>query len=118
MLNGSVSGQAAQVLRQRGDQIIELAPTEPALAEDAAGFLKALQRAQVDVLSADDVIHSAIYAAGFPFQRSIVYLQSARGEQEQAEALGRLFERYKRLVPGRLYTVTPSRVKVRQLPGH
>jgi hypothetical protein len=29
----------------------------------------------------------------------------------------RLFDRYKRLSPGRLYTVTGSRVKVRQLPG-
>jgi hypothetical protein len=117
MLNGSVSGQAADVLRQRGDQVVEPAAIEPALAEDAAGFLKALQRAQVDVLSADDSIHSAIYAAGFRFQRSIVYLQSGQGDDEQAQALARLFERYKRLTPGRLYTVTSSRVKVRQLPG-
>jgi hypothetical protein len=35
----------------------------------------------------------------------------------QAEAIGRFFERYPRPAPGRLYTITPSRVKVRQLPG-
>jgi hypothetical protein len=36
---------------------------------------------------------------------------------EQDDAITRLFERYKRLTPGRLYTVTGSRVKIRQLPA-
>jgi hypothetical protein len=36
---------------------------------------------------------------------------------DQGAAITRLFERYKRLTPRRLYTVTRSRVKIRQLPG-
>ncbi len=117
MLNGPVSEAAAEVLRGRGDEVVEASGIEPPLSADAPAYLKALQRAQVDVLSADETLHAAIYAAGFPFRRSIVYFQSARAEAEQAEALERLFERYKRLTPGRLYTITGSRVKVRQLPG-
>jgi hypothetical protein len=116
MLNGSVSPEAAEVLRQRGDQVMDSKTMEPSLQSDAPDFLQALQRAQVDILTTDDNIHTAIYAAGFPLRRSIVYLQS--GPDEQAQALARLFARYKRLVPGRLYTVTSSRVKVRQLPGN
>ena len=52
-----------------------------------------------------------------PFGRSVVYLHLEGGDVEQDDAVTRLFERYKRLTPGRLYTVTASRVKVRQLPG-
>ena len=50
------------------------------------------------------------------FNRSLVFLQLAGGDVEQDDAIDRLFKRYKRLAPGRLYTVTGSRVKVRQLP--
>ena len=49
------------------------------------------------------------------FGRVIVYLQDRPEEHELA--IHRLFERYKRLTPGRLYTVTGGRVKVRQLPS-
>ena len=38
------------------------------------------------------------------------------GDIEQDDAVDRLFTRYKRLSPGRLYTITPSRVKILQLP--
>jgi hypothetical protein len=48
-----------------------------------------------------------------PFGRCIVYLQSMAAP---AGAVDRLFERYPRLSTGRLYTVTASRVKIRQLP--
>jgi hypothetical protein len=46
----------------------------------------------------------------------MVYLQLDGGDVEQDDAIDRLFKRYKRLSPGRLYTVTAARVKVRQLP--
>ena len=49
------------------------------------------------------------------FARVLVYLQDA--PEDHALSVHRLFERYKRLTPGRLYTVTAGRVKVRQLPG-
>ena len=41
----------------------------------------------------------------------------ARSPRTQATAIPRLFKRYPRLTPRRLYTVTPNRVKIRQLPG-
>jgi hypothetical protein len=46
----------------------------------------------------------------------MVHLNVEGGDVEQDDAIDRLFTRYKRLAPGRLYTVTGARVKVRQLP--
>jgi hypothetical protein len=46
-----------------------------------------------------------------------VFLQLPGADVEQDDAIDRLFTRYKRLTPGRLYTVTETRVKVRQLPS-
>jgi hypothetical protein len=45
-----------------------------------------------------------------------MFLQWPGGAVEQDDAVDRLFTRYKRLTPERLYTVTETRVKVRQLP--
>jgi hypothetical protein len=47
-----------------------------------------------------------------------VFLQLEGGDVEQDDAIDRLFARYKRLSPGRMYTVTGTRVKIRQLPGN
>jgi len=44
-------------------------------------------------------------------------LDEITAAKAQADAIERLFERYKRLTPKRLYTVTANRVKIRQLPG-
>lgn len=79
--------------------------------------LKAAQKRQLDVMTASPELASAPFDLQFPFNRSIVFLQLEGGDVEQDDAIDRLFERYKRLTPGRLYTVTASRVKVRQLPG-
>jgi hypothetical protein len=46
--------------------------------------------------------------------RAIVFLQLPGGEIEHDDAIDRLFDRYKRLRPGQLYTVTETRVKVQQ----
>lgn len=74
---------------------------------------------QWDLITNDATIIQWIYDDGFPYRRSVVFLQLEGGEVEQDDAITRLFERYKRLTPGRLYTVTGSRVKIRQLPkGH
>ncbi len=80
--------------------------------------LKAAQKAQLDLLTTDARLVDAIFAPEAPrFGRSAVYLQLEGGDVEQDDAVERLFERYKRLTPGRLYTVTGTRVKIRQLPG-
>ena len=62
------------------------------------------------------VMAQAPFDLDFWFNRSIVFLQLEGGDVEQDDAVDRLFQRYKRLTAGRLYTVTGSRVKVRQLP--
>ena len=71
---------------------------------------------QLDIVTDGDALVSAATSGDSRFARSIVFLQLEGGEVEQDDAIDRLFARYKRLTPGRLYTVTGSRVKVRQLP--
>src|SRR5439155_8778102 len=76
-----------------------------------AGFLKAAQSAQLDVMTNDPTLVNAIFDDAILFNRCVVYLQLEGGDIEQDDAVDRLFKRYKRLTPGRLYTVTGSRVK-------
>jgi hypothetical protein len=92
--------------------------TELGLAEDAAprDVLKAAQSKQLDVFTTDATLVNTIFDEKIWFNRVVVYLQLEGGDVEQDDAVDRLFERYKRLTPGRLYTLTGSRVKVRQLP--
>ncbi|MEM1012220.1 MAG: hypothetical protein AAGI46_08360 [Planctomycetota bacterium] len=49
------------------------------------------------------------------FGRTLIFLNS--GPSDAPLAVHRLFDRYKRLSPGRLYSVSPQRVKVSQLPS-
>ena len=92
---------------------------EAGVAPDAtaADVLRAAQLQQLDVITADASLPLAIFEEKLTFNRSVVYLQLEGGEVEQDDAIDRLFARYPRLTPGRLYTVTGSRVKIRQLPG-
>ncbi len=86
-------------------------------AADPATVLKAADAAQLDVLTTDATLSSGVFLLDYWFQRSMVFLQLEGADVEQDDAIDRLFSRYKRLTPGRLYTVTNSRVKVRQLPS-
>jgi hypothetical protein len=107
---------AADALRRHGDDPRALA--ELGLSDDFApsDFLKAAQSKQLDVFTTDAQLVNAIFDEKIPFNRSVVFLQLEGGDVEQDDAIDRLFKRYKRLSPGRLYTVTGSRVKIRQLP--
>jgi hypothetical protein len=80
-------------------------------------LLKTAQKAQLDLITADPDVADAAFKHDIYFQRSIIFLQLAGGDVEQDDAIDRLFERYKAPRPKRLYTVTETRVKVRQLPG-
>jgi hypothetical protein len=80
-------------------------------------ILKAAQSKQLDVMTTDSSLVNTIFDEKIWFNRVVVFLQLEGGDIEQDDAVDRLFERYKRLTPGRLYTVTGSRVKVRQLPA-
>ena len=84
---------------------------------DPAVVLKTAEAAQLDILTTDASLSAAVFAMDLWLKRSMVYLQLEGGDVEQDDAVDRLFERYQRLTPGRLYTVTGSRMKVRQLPG-
>ena len=83
---------------------------------DPAMVLRTADAAQLDILTTDASLSSAAFLLDIWVNRSMVYLQLEGGDVEQDDAVDRLFKRYSRLTPGRLYTVTGSRVKVRQLP--
>lgn len=117
LVHGSISPAAVAALVRHGHTSQTLADVQ--LPEDA-GLVETLEVAhkkQLDVLTTDKDLVQAPFDHGFSFGRSIVFLRLPGGEVEQDDAIERLFKRYKRLTPGQLYTVTESRVKVRQLPG-
>jgi hypothetical protein len=117
LLHGTMTPAVADALRQRGDTVQDPAAVGVTLESPHAEVLKAAHKAQLDVLTTDAKLAEASFAEDAPpFGRSIVYLQLEGGDVEQDDAVTRLFERYKRLTPGRLYTVTGTRVKIRQLP--
>lgn len=118
LLHGNLTPAVADALRQREDHVVD--PATVGVTADAphADWLKAAHKAQLDVMTHDAKLAEAPFAEDAPaFGRSIVYLQLEGGDVEQDDAVTRLFDRYRRLTPGRLYTVTGSRVKIRQLPG-
>jgi hypothetical protein len=119
LLHGPMTSAVADALRGRGDSVVDAASVGVAAESPHADVLTAAHKAQVDLMTTDPKLAESPFAADAPpFGRSIVYLQLPGGDVEQDDAVDRLFERYKRLTPGRLYTVTGTRVKIRQLPGH
>ncbi len=88
-------------------------PDSATLAE----VVRASQAKQWDIVTSDPALVNAVFDEAIWFNRSIVFLQLPGADVEQDDAIDRLFTRYKRLTPGRLYTVTETRVKVRQLPS-
>jgi hypothetical protein len=80
---------------------------------------EAARRNQLEVFTDDADLANAPFAPATEINfagRTLVFIQAAGEGADAAGAVERLFERYKRLSHGRLYTVTGSRVKVRQLP--
>ena len=116
LLHGNLKTAVGEALRRHEHET--RLPSDIGLAENALpqDVLRAAHRNQLDVLTLDPALPQALYEEPFAFDRSIVCLHGDEGEVEQDDAIDRLFARYKRLTPGRLYTVTGSRVKVRQLP--
>ncbi len=88
-------------------------PDSATLAEG----VRAAQAKQWDIITNDADLVNTVFDEAIWFNRSIVFLPLSGGDVEQDDAIDRLFTRYKRLTPGRLYTVTETRVKVRQLPS-
>ena len=118
LLHGNLTPAVADALRQRGDTVVDAASVAVTAGSSHADVLKAAHKGQLDLMTSDAKLAEAPFAEEAPaFGRSLVYLQLEGGDVEQDDAVTRLFDRYKRLTPGRLYTVTGSRVKIRQLPS-
>ena len=117
LVHGTLTPAVAEALKRHEHQ--PHAVTELDLSPDATHLdvLKTAQQKQWDVMTNDHDLMNAPFEHDFYFNRSIVFLQLEGQDVEQDDAVDRLFERYKRLTPKRLYTVTGTRVKVRQLPG-
>lgn len=118
LLHGNLTPAVTDALLRHGHQAVR--PAEVGLAEDASvsEVLKLAHTRQLDILTADTGLVDAIFEQKLAFTtRTVVLLGVDPGEVEQDDAIDRLFTRYKRLSPGRQYTVTRSRVKIRQLPG-
>ena len=117
VLHGNLSSAVADALKRHEQKPVSV--SELGLADGANAFelFKTAQSKQLDVFTADAALVNAIFDEKIYFNRVVVFLQLEGGDVEQDDAVDRLFARYKRLTPGRLYTVTGSRVKVRQLPA-
>lgn len=116
LLHGNLTPAAGDALVRHGHVVQRTPSLELPDAAPPAEILKSARAKQLDVVTDDRALCDAALAPGAKFNRSLVYLQLEGGDVEQDDAIDRLFDRYKRLTPGRLYTVTGSRVKIRQLP--
>ena len=117
LLQGNLSTSVPEALKRHEHEVRDLASVGLAAESAPIDVLKVAKKEQMDLLTADPALAQVAFDEKFWFNRSIVFLQLEGGEVEQDDAIDRLFARYKRLTPGRLYTVTGTRVKVRQLPA-
>ena len=117
LLHGNLTPAVTEALVRHGHKVQDLASVGLAAAADPLEILAAAKKDQIDVLTSDAAMAAAPFEKDYWFNRSLVFLQLEGGDVEQDDAIDRLFDRYKRLVPGRMYTVTGTRVKVRQLPS-
>lgn len=118
-LHGTVSPEAVAALTRHGHAAHpakELAEADAGPPTEPRELLAALTKKQWVLLTADAQLVHAIYDQRLAFPGGLIVLLLDNAVS-QAAAVDRLFARYPRLTPKRLYTVTPSRVKIRQLPG-
>ncbi len=116
VLHGSLTAAVGEALKRFGHGVHTFEELSLKAEPTMRDIVWTANKKQWDLITNDATIVQWIYDDGFPFRRSLVFLQLQGGDVEQNDAIARLFDRYKRLTPGRLYTVTGSRVKIRQLP--
>src|SRR4051812_16709718 len=108
LLTGNLAPAVAAAIVRHGHHAVTLESlglTEISPKDDT---LKAADKAQLDILTADPDLADAPYQHDYYFPRTIVFLQLSGGEVEQDDAIDRLFDRYKSPKPKRLYTVTEN----------
>jgi hypothetical protein len=117
LLHGKITSAAVEALKRHEQE--GRTPTDVGLPDGAssAEIFEAARKAQLEIITSDQAFAHAPFEQKLRYGRTMVFLNVGEGEVEQDDAIDRLFARYKRLSPGRLYTVTGSRVKIRQLPG-
>ncbi|HEX8912575.1 MAG TPA: hypothetical protein VF796_09480 [Humisphaera sp.] len=119
LLHGPTTTPAvADALVRHEHKVVRPADVELDPEASPAEVLDAAHKKQLDILTTDAAVAESPFHTPTEYGRTIVWLQLEGGDVEQDDAVDRLFDRYKRLSPGRLYTVTGTRVKIRQLPGH
>ena len=104
LLHGKLTPAVADALRTRGDTVRQLTDVGITAESSPDDVLKAAQKDQAEILTTDASLANALFDredAPPKFNRSIVYFQLEGGDVEQDDAVNRLFERYKRLTPGR-----------------
>ena len=117
LLHGTMTSAVADALVRHGHRVHAIEELGLEAKAGPAEVLKAAHAKQWDIITNDTAMVNFSVESAARFNRSIVFLQLEGGDVEQDDAIDRLFERYKRLSPRRLYTVTGTRVKIRQLPG-
>jgi hypothetical protein len=124
LIHGNVNPDAQQAMlkhEQALHTMLELSEESASVTgfEDSpAELLKVLAKKQWNLLTTDTAFVHQMYEQKVEFAGVIVLLLDDPAVlHDQGPAVDRLFERYKRLTPRRLYTITASRVKIRQLPG-
>ena len=118
LLHGNMTPAVRDAIVRHGDTATLASELELPADAPAEDVYKVAQSKQLDLMTTDAQLAQYPFEHAVKFNRSLVFLQLEGGDVEQDDAIDRLFERYKRMSAGRLYTVTASRVKVRQLPTH
>lgn len=124
-VHGTVTPEAQQALVRHGHgvhtalELSEETDAPAALEGSPAEFLALLAKRQWHLFTTDTEFIRRMYEEKAEFPGGVIVLLLDRPEElhDQAPAVDRLFERYKRLTAKRMYTITPTKVKVRQLPG-
>jgi hypothetical protein len=124
LIHGAVQPETAAALAAREHVChgLQELTDDSAILQQAAGnaeaLLPLLEKRGWHLLTTDRGLVGQVYEKKVNFGGAIVLiLDDPAGPAGQDRAVTRLFERYRRLTPRRLYTVTPNRVKIRQLPG-
>jgi predicted nuclease of predicted toxin-antitoxin system len=117
LLHGNLTPAVAEALKRHGHTAFAFSDLGLPDGATHGEVVRAAQAKQWDIVTSDADLVNGVFDDDIWFNRSIVFLQLLGGDVEQDDAVDRLFQRYKRLTPGRLYTVTETRVKIRQLPS-
>lgn len=117
LLHGNFTSAVKEALVRHGHSAETVSEVAGGSSVDTDELLALVKRSQRDLITNDKDLIQRLLDRPARLDRSVVHMQLAGGDVEQDDAIDRLFERYKRLKPGMLYTVTETRVKIRQLPS-